>query len=147
MHSQLNLKLNLIEELSEYPSVVFVGGTSEYLQGFRNDLNDIDISIKDPSILWSFGYVFRAYNSALYGLSGNRASIRSNDNILIDIFVDDCPPDFIIVKGKKCETIESMLELSENTKIYNKGLFSDWNLEKLIQRIKRLESYKKATRE
>ncbi|MDR6548541.1 hypothetical protein J2810_004631 [Chryseobacterium rhizosphaerae] len=142
MNSLLHFKTKLINDLSEFPSVVFVGGTSEYLQGFRSELNDIDISTKSPELLWKFGYVFRGQNKSLYGLSGQRAFIK-NQGILIDIFVDDNVPDFINVGKFKCQTVESMLKLSEDTKIYNKDLLSPPNYERLLKRIERLKSYKK----
>ena len=139
--SQLSLQINLIQELAEIPSVTFVGGTSEFIQGFRKDLKDIDISIPNPDILRKFGYVFRGENNSLYGLSGKRGFIKNNGT-LIDIFIDP-PPEFIMVGEFKCETVESMLNLSRKTLKHNSMMLSANNLDKLINRVHRLESYTK----
>ena len=44
-------KLEIIDQLAEIQDVIFVGGTSEYLQGIKNELRDIDVVVTNLSIL------------------------------------------------------------------------------------------------
>ena len=101
-------------ELSKIDDLIFVGGTSEYIRGIKNELRDIDISVKNTEFLNKFGYVHKNFNNSLYGLSGNRGFIKTK-NFIIDIFIDDKRPDYIIINRKKCETLDSMIELREKT--------------------------------
>ena len=93
------------DSLSYYQLPVFIGNdmfevcTSEYIQGIKNELNDIDISVKNTEFLNKFGYVHK--------------------NFIIDIFIDDKRPNYIIINGKKCETLDSMIELREKTWEYD----------------------------
>ena len=88
-------KEEIIKQISQNEDVIFVGGTSEYIQGIKNELNDIDISVKNTDFLNKFGYVHK--------------------NFIIDIFIDDKRPNYTIINGKKCETLDSMIELREKT--------------------------------
>ena len=112
------------DSLSYYQLPVFIGNdmfevcTSEYIQGIKNELNDIDISVKNTEFLNKFGYVHKNFNNSLYGLSGNRGFIKTK-NFIIDIFIDDKRPNYIIINGKKCETLDSMIELREKTLKYD----------------------------
>ena len=111
-------KEEIIKQISQNEDVIFVGGTSEYIQGIKNELNDIDISVKNTEFLNKFGYVHKNFNNSLYGLSGNRGFIKTK-NFIIDIFIDDKRPDYIIINRKKCETLDSMIELREKTLEYD----------------------------
>ena len=114
----MSYKEEMIDKLSKIENLVFVGGTSEYIQGIKNELNDIDISVKNTEFLNKFGYVHKNFNNSLYGLSGNRGFIKTK-NFIIDIFIDDKRPNYIIINGKKCETLDSMIELREKTLEYD----------------------------
>lgn len=123
--------------LSKIEEVVFVGGTSEYIQGYKDHLNDIDISINDTTLLKHFGYVHRSFDDSFYGLSGNRALIPL-PSVMIDIFVDSVKPEYIIVNGYKCQTIKSMIDLREKTLTHTfKGSYK--NRLKLIFNLERLK--------
>lgn len=131
-------KFEILEKLSKIDNLVFVGGTSEYLQGIKDSLNDIDISINNIELLKEFGYVFKGFDDSFYGLSGNRAFIPL-ENVLIDIFVDNIQPVFITVNGFKCETIQSMIKLREDSLKYTfNGSFK--NRLKLITNLERLKN-------
>ena len=133
-------KTEILEKLSLIEDVVFVGGTSEFLQGFKNELNDIDISVTNPEPLKAFGYVHESFDKSFFGLSGKRALIPLK-YVLIDIFIDDKKPEYIVVKGYKCQTIRSMIFLRENTLNFYKEKLS----EKSYNKIKRnLDLLKKA---
>lgn len=128
-------KEEIIQQISENEDVIFVGGTSEYIQGIKKELNDIDISVKNTEFLNKFGYVHKNFNNSLYGLSGNRGFIKTK-NFIIDIFIDDKRPEYIIINGKKCETLDSMIELREKTLEYNlieDNFFRKKNYDNLIR--------------
>ena len=128
-------KEEIIQQISENEDVIFVGGTSEYIQGIKEELNDIDISVKNTEFLNKFGYVHKNFNNSLYGLSGNRGFIKTK-NFIIDIFIDDKRPEYIIINGKKCETLDSMIELREKTLEYNlieDNFFRKKNYDNLIR--------------
>ena len=126
-------KNDLIKELSEIDDVIFVGGTSEYIQGVKPILNDIDISVTSIEDLKKFGYIHKKYIDFFYGLSGNRGLIKTKD-VFIDIFIETKKPKFKLVENYKCETIESMIKLREKTleKNYDK---------KIDDNLKRLKNY------
>ena len=108
-------KNEILDILSKIDDVIFVGGTSEYLQGVKKELNDIDIRITNFENLTSIGYIHKFNLDLFYGLSGNRGIIKLK-NFLIDIFIENDKPNFIIIDNKyKCETIESMINLREKT--------------------------------
>ena len=124
-------KIQVLNKLSEIEDVIFVGGTSEYLQGVKNRLNDIDIRITNIDYLKNIGYVHRFDLKLFYGLSDNRGVIKLKD-FLIDIFIEKDKPDYILINNKyKCETIDSMIKLRENT--LN---FSNFSNTKVIEKIK-----------
>lgn len=133
-------KYQALQILREIDEVVFVGGASEYLQGIKKELRDIDISIKDEKLLKDIGYVHKNIDQSFYGLSGKRGFIPLN-SVLIDIFIDEKKPDFIMVNGFKCETIESMLRLQKETLILNYEKLSKKTKEKLINNIERLKRW------
>lgn len=130
-------KEETLNRLAEIEDVIFVGGTSEYIQGYKDELNDIDISITNIIPLNDFGYVHRSFDNSFFGLSGHRALIPLK-SVLIDVFVDEIKPDFILVNGFKCQTIESMIVLRENTLKYTfNGSYE--NRLKLIHNLERLK--------
>lgn len=131
-------KEEVLNRLSKIDDVVFVGGTSEYIQGYKDELNDIDISINNTEKLEEFGYVHTSFDNSFYGLSGKRAFIPLQ-SVLIDVFVDELKPEFILVNGFKCQTIESMIELREKTLKYTfNGNYE--NRLKLIHNLERLKN-------
>lgn len=130
-------KQETLEKLALIEDVVFVGGASEYIQGYKLELNDIDVSITNIKPLSNFGYVHTSFDNSFYGLSGNRAFIPLK-SVLIDVFVDEVKPEFILVNGFKCQTIESMIELREKTLKYTfNGSYE--NRLKLIHNLERLK--------
>lgn len=133
-------KLKVIEVLSLKDDIIFVGGTSEYLQGLKNNLNDIDITITDINCLKDIGYIHRFYQNIFFNLSGNRGVIKLK-NVLIDIFIEDKKPDYIIYNNFKCETVDSMINLRQNTLDFN--LINNKKIEfKIKYNLNRLKKWK-----
>lgn len=132
-------KYEVLQKLSLIDHVIFVGGTSEYLQGIKKELRDIDISINDVKLLNDFGYVHENFDDSFYGLSGNRGFIPLK-SILIDIFIDE-KPEYIIVNGFRCETVKSMILLRENTLKFNQDRLSELSKNKIQKNLIRLRSW------
>jgi|GEM_PF-4862617 len=131
-------KLEVLEILSQIDDVVFVGGTSQYLQGYEIELRDIDISISHKDFLSSLGYVHTAFDDSFYGLSGQRGFIPFK-SVLVDIFIDTKRPDFIIIDGYKCETIQSIINLDENTLAFNRERLSAFTINKIEANVNKLK--------
>lgn len=134
-------KIEALNILSKIDDVVFVGGASEYLQGIKKELNDIDISVSDLKVLNEVGYVHRSEDSSFSGLSGKRGFIPL-ESVLIDVFIDE-KPSYIIVNGFKCETIDSMIALQERTLNLNRKTLSERTKAKLKNNIDRLKLWQK----
>lgn len=130
-------KLEIIDQLAEIQDVIFVGGTSEYLQSIKNELRDIDVVVTNLSILSHIGWVFKIEDYSIPGLNTNRGYIRRGD-IVIDIFVTDNLPEYVKIGKYKCQTVQSMVILKEDTLEKNQHLLTAGNLEKVKQSIKRL---------
>ena len=80
-------KNEILDILSKIDDVIFVGGTSEYLQGVKKELNDIDIRITNFENLISIGYIHKFKLDLFYGLSGNRGVIKLINFLLIPLKV------------------------------------------------------------
>lgn len=135
----MNDKLKIIDQLTKIEDVVFVGGTSEYLQGIKNTLRDIDVVVTDLTTLLHIGWIFKIEDYSIPGLNPNRGHIRRGD-IVIDIFVADNLPEYIKVGKHKCQTVQSMIALKERTLEKNRHLLTVGNLEKVKQSIERLKN-------
>lgn len=133
-------KYEALQVLRLIDDVVFVGGASEYLQGIKNELRDIDISVGDEKLLYRIGYVHKSIDHSFYGLSGKRGFIPLN-SVLIDVFINDIKPEFIVVNGFKCETVSSMIKLQEATLKLNSVGLSDNLKIKLRNNIERLKKW------
>ncbi|WBX98259.1 hypothetical protein [Chryseobacterium gambrini] len=132
-------KFEVLIKLSQIDDVVFVGGSSEFIQGIKKELNDIDISIKEISFLKNFGYVHKSFDDSFYGLSGQRGFIPLN-SVLIDIFIDE-KPQYKIFNGFKCQTLQSMISLRENTLVFNSHKLSERSKTKIDSNLQRLKLY------
>lgn len=131
-------KNDILNKLSKIENLIFVGGASEYIQGVKHELRDIDVVVTDIDELKKIGYVFSVDSDLFYGLSGRRAVIKLK-NVLIDIFIEDHLPDSIIVDGFRCETIESMILLRENTLKFNGNRLIEQIRSKIHKNLDRLK--------
>ena len=89
-------------------NVVFVGGVSEFLQGYRESTKDIDICVVDLNGLEKLGTIKTFNTNSPTSISGLRGGIEDNE-YLIDIFIESELPKYIEINGAKCETIESLI--------------------------------------
>lgn len=132
-------KYDLLIELSKIDDLIFVGGTSEYIRGIKNELRDIDVSVSNVEFLKKFGYVHTHFDNSFHGLSGKRGIIPTK-NTIIDIFIDEKRPCFENVNGFKCETVDSMINLREKT--IKDGNLKGYHLDKLKNNLNRLIEWK-----
>ncbi|WP_390449974.1 hypothetical protein [Chryseobacterium sp. Alg-005] len=133
-------KIEVLKLLAQIDDVIFVGGASEYLQGIKAELNDIDISVSSKEVLNEIGYVHTNSDNSFYGLSGKRGFIPLK-SVLIDVFIDEKKPQFRLVDSFKCETVDSMIALQENTLKLGLKTLSDKTRIKLTNNINRLKSW------
>jgi hypothetical protein len=105
-------KRELVDMLSLIDGVVFVGGTSEYLQGIKNTLRDIDIVVPINTDLSDFGWVFRKTDNQCVLLSAERGIIITQECV-IDIFFTDKVINTIDINGYKCQIIKDMIKIQK----------------------------------
>ncbi|MGI9582645.1 hypothetical protein ACR1PO_15730 [Chryseobacterium sp. RRHN12] len=95
----------IIQNLSKVTGLKFVGGTSLFIQGKLETINDIDVTVPN---LEEIKKVFDV--RVIDGTNGERAYSVHN-GILIDIFIRENDEQTILVGEKaNCVTIESQIE-------------------------------------
>lgn len=111
----------IIEKIRDLTEVVFVGGTSEFIQGMREGVDDIDIVTTDitPFII-KFGTKVKKWNNNYFKDVVEKYNIWI-DGVNVDIFIKNSLPSHILVNGYKVETIASMIEQREH--FLNSGFF------------------------
>ena len=105
-------KEEVVDLLSTIDGVIFVGGTSEYIQGIKDNLRDIDIVVPTSTDLSDFGWVFRKHDTNTTLLSADRGIIITKECI-IDIFFTDNHINTIDVNGYKCQIIKDMIKIQK----------------------------------
>lgn len=85
--------------------VVFVGGVALSFHGKKDGFRDIDVVVTDVTGLEFLGEIILFDTKSIFSTSGKRAYVRRDDYI-IDIFIENSLPDFIIHDGIKYETME-----------------------------------------
>lgn len=115
--------------------VVFTGSVSEVFQGAKDWANDIDIILKDATP-FKYCYKFSQHPSkSAYSKSGIRAIFFIKGK-LIDAFIENEYPEYVVIDGLKFETIQSMYNWSLKT------VGRTWSIKykkKLRDRVFRLE--------
>lgn len=116
-----NMKFPFIVSLicKEFSNYVFVGGVSEYIQGFKQKFFDIDLCIlsKDLDKLENLlGCLFVNKSKVCFGGKENekRFFVKLSKDILIDIFVVKQLPNHIVVNNIKVNTIDCLIETKKN---------------------------------
>lgn len=133
-------KEEILNELSKIENLIFIGGTAEYIQGVKNKLGDIDIVVTNVNDLKNIGYLFFLNIDPFYGRSGKRAVIKLK-NVLIDIFIEYNLPQYINIKGFKCETVESIILSRENALKFDHENLSEERENKIRESLKILKSW------
>lgn len=105
-------KEELVDLLSTINGVVFVGGTSEYLQGIKPILKDIDIIAPIDTDFSDFGHVFRKHNPQCILLSAERGIILTKE-CRIDIFFTNDNFNTININGYNCHCIKDMIKIQK----------------------------------
>lgn len=90
-------------------NVVFVGGVSKYIQGYKETFNDIDISITIDYVdkIKELGiYVPLEYTSIFQYPILDQFVVLYNDDYFLDVFVRDGIPNYIEIDGIKYSTLK-----------------------------------------
>lgn len=95
--------LEILQQLSRKENLVFVGNVAMMFQGIDVIPSDIDIVVTDLSGLE--GYTEYTTDSK-FSISGKRAFITGE--YMIDIFIEDKLPQYVIIDGLKVETLYYM---------------------------------------
>ncbi|QWT88115.1 hypothetical protein KBP46_09935 [Chryseobacterium sp. PCH239] len=95
----------IIQDLAKVPGLKFVGGTSLFIQGKLEFINDIDVTVPNVEEIKKVFDVM-----VIDGTNGERAYSVHN-GILIDVFIREDDEDTILVgENARCVTIESQIE-------------------------------------
>ena len=90
-------------------NVVFVGGISKYIQGYKETFSDIDISITTEYVdkIKELGiYVPLEYETIFQYPILDQFVVLYNDDYFLDVFVRDGIPNYVVIDGIKYSTIE-----------------------------------------
>ena len=104
-------KTELLQLLSSIEGLVFVGGTSEYIQGIKNTLRDTDIVVPIDTNLSNFGWVFKSKDEHCF-LSKDRGVIITK-NCYIDIFFTNNTINTISINGYTCQIVKDMINIQK----------------------------------
>lgn len=122
-------------------NVVFVGGVSKYIQGYKETFNDIDISITIDYVdkIKELGiYVPLEYTSIFQYPILDQFVVLYNDDYFLDVFVRDGIPNYIEIDGIKYSTIEDDIELFNKQNLNEKYI-----QDKLYNSLSLLNRYEK----
>jgi hypothetical protein len=98
----------LIKNISRVKDdIVFVGGVTLSFHGKKDGFSDIDVVVTDVTGLEFFGEIILFDTKSIFSLKGKRAYIKRED-YMIDIFIENSLPDFIIHDGIKYATMEQI---------------------------------------
>ena len=94
--------------------VIFTGSVSELYQGAKDWANDIDIILKDATPFRYCANFSQHPSKSAYSKSGIRAIFYLHGK-LVDAFIEQEYPEYVVIDGLKFETIESMYKWSLQT--------------------------------
>ena len=93
----------MLEKLKNIEALVFVGGFAFYKQGLKNNYNDVDVVVNDKNFMDGLEWF---ESNSFYSESGIKSFFILGD-FKLDIFYQKDLPDFEIIDGFRCQTIES----------------------------------------
>lgn len=95
----------IIQDLAKVPGLKFVGGTSLFIQGKLESINDIDVTV--PSV----EEIKKAFDVRVIDETNGERAYSVHDGILIDVFIREDDEDTILVgENARCVTIESQIK-------------------------------------
>ncbi len=93
----------MLEKLKNINELVFVGGFAFYKQGLKSNYNDIDLVVTNKDFLQGLPWFI---SNSVYSISKEK-SFLIRPEISLDIFYEKNLPEYEIIDGFKCQTIES----------------------------------------
>lgn len=139
IQTQFNLKeFNILKN-----NVIFTGGFSECLQGYKSNYKDLDVITNDLEGLKEIGKIYKNPKADYidWGYPCERYFIVYGKQI-IDIWYTKEPINYIEVSGCKCQPIEDIIKNKEYVLQNNILLPLDMR-EKIENNLKRLKEYDK----
>jgi hypothetical protein len=92
--------------------LVFVGGVSEMLQGYKENTKDVDMVVTTINGLGYFGNIKCWNTTSPFSISGKRGYIET-DTFNIDIFIEEVLPPYIIIQGLPVQDIHDEIKYYE----------------------------------
>lgn len=107
--------LQLIFDLSQVSNLIFVGGTSLYLQDLKTEISDIDVLVQDSSEITRF-FEITFIEEPVFTFPGRSRAYFIRDGIMVDIFIQANSEQIILIDGyAKCCTVNSQIAFLEKT--------------------------------
>lgn len=107
--------LRLISDLSQVSNLIFVGGTSLYLQDIKESISDIDVLVQDASEISEL-FEINIIEEPVYTFIGRQRAYFISDGIMVDIFIEPNNEEIILIDGNlKCSSINAEIAFYERT--------------------------------
>jgi len=98
--------LVLIYELSLISNLKFVGKTSLFIQGFVEEISDVDVLVQDFDEI-SRSFDIKIIEEPIYKFTGRKRAYFIREGIMVDIFSESNSEETIDINGRICSTINS----------------------------------------
>ena len=128
---------------SLFNNLVFVGGISKYMQGYKETFKDIDISITIEYVdkIKELGiYAPIEYETIFQYPIIDQFVVLYNDDYFLDVFVRDGIPNYVVIDGIKYSTIEDDIwwfkQQNQNEKYIQDKLHNSFQLLKEYEKTK-----------
>ena len=107
--------LDLIYDLSQVSNLIFVGGTSLYLQDIKSEITDIDVLVQDSGEIRTL-FEIEFIEEPLYNFPGRTRAYFIRDGIMVDIFIQANSEETVLIDGyATCCTVNSQIQFLEKT--------------------------------
>lgn len=106
--------LQLMYELSQVSNLIFVGGSSLYLQGFKEKINDIDVLVQDSGEIRS-KFEINFITEPLYNFGNRQRAYFISNGIMVDIFIESNDEEVVKIDYYNCCTINAQIQFLEKT--------------------------------
>lgn len=107
--------MQLIFDLSQISNLIFVGGTSLYLQDIKEEITDIDVLVQNADEI-STVFEITIIEDPIYKFQNRQRAYFIRDNIMVDVFIQENNEEVIEVDNyANCCTINAQIQFFEKT--------------------------------
>lgn len=107
--------MQLIFDLSQVSNLIFVGGTSLFLQDLKTEITDIDVLVQNSDEISAL-FDITLIDEPIYKFQNRQRAYFIRDNIMVDIFIQANNEEFIEVDNyANCCTINAQVQFLEKT--------------------------------